>query len=196
MSRFFIGVSVPREQAAVLSSIQRRAEQIARTTYGYRDLAVSHGNSPLHITLVSPFDEYVYEEAFGTEMRRHPVESSLARASAAMKSFEIELGRVALYADNTIYATVGKKSRGQFQEMRRALHQELCILLTRPEVEFNPHVSLARRFSPEQLPSLMQSFEEATMPKTPFPIRFTVDQIVAFTKDGDEWRERHICLFP
>lgn len=182
MPRYFIGITPPDEVASIITDAQRRAQNLARAHYGHREVPVSHGRSPLHITLVEPFEA---ED-------EHAVEQAVRETLGDLEPFELELSGLGYFEPHTVYATVRKSEWPPLLTLREAL---LLRLASIPFVirEFRPHLSLARKFRESDFGIIRRCLIEATarqsarQPVAVFPQRFEVRGLTLFVQRNGAW---------
>jgi 2'-5' RNA ligase len=178
MREIFIGVALPAHVSETFSALQSRANAELHFRLGRQNVVLSHGKSPFHITLVSPFTTRSLEED-------DRVESGLERVSQGFVPFTVVLDRITNLDLETVCVNV--RDHKHLKDVRVATHSSI----RRPvPPEYVPHVSLARKFPHGRFPEILDACERAyEAHKTSFPLSFRVEGLALFVKEEDgEWK--------
>lgn len=137
---YFVGIKLIGTSAEQLTLFQREIATRAKNSYGFEGV-VSHGKSPLHITLVSPAEgnERMFVEAVRSVARRYA-------------PFQITLSRPGILLASRAIATRCEQGLQTLLKMRTELHRKLD--LSTPDGALHasgvPHVSIVRKVTPVQ----------------------------------------------
>lgn len=183
MIRCFFTIVVPDEPDIELKGYRQRAQSLTSTSYGHRDLKLSHGSvSPNHyLSLLPP-----------RNMEETRVLSALSEVNAAVLPLPITLcGVGSSIPSKTVFAHLDAETRTGIARWRKLLTDILDVSCEGSEA---PFMALARKVDVGMIPDVLSSFEEAgrrqskRRPIPMFPFSFEAAMITAFrqTKEN-EW---------
>lgn len=181
---YFIGIKLIGAAAEQLQLFQREISCRAQNSYGFSGV-VSHGHSPLHITLVPPTEHIEFtllDEVTSAVARRHA-------------SFAATLTRPGIFLnDNTIATRCGEGVQNLFT-IRKELARRLDVIL--PETVL--HASIARKITPpEQFLSVCAAADEMVLANLGrWPLQTVCYGLTIFQKNESDkvWYDRSYHAF-
>ncbi len=166
----FIAVEVPPDAAKELAALQARIGNTARSGYGYTG-KVTHGNSPFHITLISP-----------TKVSVDILDRAIDAVAARHASFFVSLTGIKSFGAHTIYAAC-ERGCDTLAALKDELEFELETV-TQPKVF---HASLLRKFKEAEFGGLMTAAQEVSdASPSLWPIVFPVHALHRYTNSGGD----------
>lgn len=178
MREVFIGIAVPPMAVEVLQNIQIRATAELRFREGFETHELSHGKSPFHMTLVSPFlSRTAAEDA--------RIESGLERMSKEVRPFTVALDEASALGFDTV--CLESRDQKHLRSLFMAAHNRIGRLAP---PEFTAHVSLARKFPQGTLRQVLTACVRACEAyRDVFPLTFRAEGLALFVKEADgEWK--------
>jgi 2'-5' RNA ligase len=180
MREYFVGIPVPAAAEGILLALQARAQKELRTYPGCGALTLSHGKSPLHLTLLAPFTP-------SPEAHLTRLEDGLTQLAKNLTPFTLTLTTLMTLGRHTIAFAV--HDRAALHALRTAAHTYTRRQAPRESI---PHVSIARKFSQEHFHEVQEACARAFCEYSAhFPLSFAVRGITLFGKEGDRWA-KHI----
>lgn len=162
----FIGVLLP---SSLYSSLEEIRVTLRKTLGGK-----SGQTTPLHITLIPPFDrERTSEEEIVENLKK-----------IQLKSFNVEVEGFGSFGDRrTLFAHT--KSSRQWDMLYSSIFDELSpwLDIKKEKRRFTPHITLANRdINPEEIKETLLYLSELDL-KTTFPLK----KIALFSREGYRW---------
>ncbi|HYD92986.1 MAG TPA: 2'-5' RNA ligase family protein [Candidatus Paceibacterota bacterium] len=178
MREVFIGILMPPSVASALAALQARAQELVQNRPGCEALTISHGKSPFHLTLVSPFRTRSSEQ----DSR---LEHKLTRFSQRHAPFTFQLELLGVLQEDTVCLLASDRNR--FTAFRATLHSDLGHPILRPQ--FFPHVSVARKFPAERFTDVRDACAQAYCEQSAaLKLSVSCSGLTVFGKQQDVWQ--------